>query len=117
MIDYIASVDPYDRCVLVQCFVGESDLILNSEPTFRDGNSPVVVHTYPGEKEEVYEPLLGYDHFTGVSLQEDPSSGYDSTVQWVQQSAKSQHKWVVAFDEQGHFSTGVVPDSEDQRRC
>ena len=30
---------------------------------------PVVCHTYPGKYDEVYEPLLGYKHFEGPSLQ------------------------------------------------
>jgi Putative collagen-binding domain of a collagenase len=61
-----------------------------------------------------YGPLLGLDTFDGASLQSDNSSlVFNETLEWVQRSANSGRKWVVASDEIGHWKIGVKPDNID----
>ncbi len=85
--DYIKDIDPYDH--------------------------PIVVHTHTGQQEEVYRPLLGYENFDGVSLQTNPGSGFELTLQWVNESALAGRKWIVSYDEQGPSTEGVLPDADD----
>ena len=71
----------------------------------------VVIHTYPGQQEKVYLPLLGdKSRLTGVSLQNDWSVAHQRTLKWVTESTKAGKPWVVANDEQGGADTGVPPD-------
>ncbi len=72
---------------------------------------PLVVHTYPGQYDSVYTPLLGFPHFEGPSLQ--TNSTHAETVKWVQRSAQNGRRWFVCLDEIGPADTGVVPDSYD----
>jgi len=74
---------------------------------------PIVVHTFPGQKETVYGPLVGFSNLDGASLQSSPSNVFSDTLEWRDRSAVGGHSWVVACDEQGNAQTGVVPDSVD----
>lgn len=85
--DFIKDIDPYDH--------------------------PIVVHTFPGQQDEVYRPLLGYQNFDGVSIQANPNSGFQQTLQWVNESATAGRKWIVSYDEQAPSTDGVVPDADD----
>ena len=84
MIQYIHDVDPYDH--------------------------HVVLHTFPNQQEEVYQPLLGQTHLTGLSLQNAWNGTHQMTARWVRASAAAGVPWVVANDEEGSASTGVPPD-------
>jgi Domain of unknown function (DUF5060)/Putative collagen-binding domain of a collagenase len=84
MIQYIHDVDPYDHLV--------------------------VLHTFPNQQEEVYQPLLGQTYLTGVSLQNAWNATHQMTARWVRASAAAGMPWVVANDEQGSAATGVPPD-------
>ncbi|WP_247237862.1 PKD domain-containing protein [Telluribacter sp. SYSU D00476] len=73
----------------------------------------VVIHTYPGEQDEVYTPLLGNSSkYTGAALQVAVGSVYQETKKWVEQSAKAGKKWVVANDEQTPGEKGVAADED-----
>jgi hypothetical protein len=73
-----------------------------------------VLHTRPGTKDADYGPLLGLNTFDGASVQiSHPFKVFNETLQWVQNSANSGHKWVVANDEQGPAKVGVEPDAID----
>lgn len=75
---------------------------------------PVVVHTYPGQYDAVYGPLLGHATFDGASLQiSSIANVHAETVKWVTRSAANGRKWIVALDEIGHPDTGVLPDAVD----
>ncbi|UCG87891.1 MAG: DUF5060 domain-containing protein [Gemmatimonadota bacterium] len=90
-IAYIQALDPYDH--------------------------PVVIHTYPGQQEQVYRPLLGdASGLNGVSIQTEFDNVHRETLTWVQASADAGRRWVVANDEQGHYTTGVKPDGPDSNR-
>jgi hypothetical protein len=86
--DFIRAVDPYDH--------------------------PIVVHTYPGQYDTVYTPLLGHASFEGPSLQMgNMNSTHSETVKWVNRSAQNGRKWFVSLDEIGPAGDGVVTDAED----
>ncbi len=90
-IAYIQALDPYDH--------------------------PVVIHTYPGQQEQVYRPLLGVaSGLNGVSIQTEFDNVHRETLTWVQASKAAGRRWVVANDEQGHYTTGVKPDGPDSNR-
>ena len=65
---------------------------------------PIVVHTFPGQYDKVYRPLLGYADFNGPSLQTNDT--HAQTVQWVTESAKAGRRWLVFLDEIGPADIG-----------
>lgn len=75
--------------------------------------SPIVIHTYPGQQDKVYRPLLAQEGtpFHGASLQNDWSAVHRLTRKWLQASADSGRQWVVCNDEQGPAHTGCPPDT------
>ena len=85
--DFFKEIDPYDH--------------------------PIVIHTFPNEKDKVFGPLLGHPTLDGVSLQSSPNAVFNDTLTWIRESAAAGHKWVVSNDEQNPSSRGVVPDSID----
>lgn len=90
-IDYIQALDPYDH--------------------------PVVIHTYPGQYEQVYRPLLGTaSNLDGLSIQTAFDNVHDVTLKWVKESASTSRTWVVSNDEQGPHTVGVTPDGPDSNR-
>ena len=73
---------------------------------------PVVARTRPSQETqiEVYEPLLGYSSYHGVSLRAPGELAYNHTLYWVQRSAAAGRKWIVSYDEQAADDRGVEPD-------
>ena len=77
-------------------------------------DSPIVIHTYPGQYDTVYTPLLGHASYEGPSLQMgDKDLTHGETVKWVQRSSQNGRKWMVCLDEIGPANDGVVTDGED----
>ncbi len=78
---------------------------------------PIVVHTFPGAKTKIYEPLLGKKSaLTGVSLQTDRADFrevFGQVSHWIAESTAVDRPWVVAVDEPGDASLALVPDSMD----
>ena len=71
----------------------------------------IVLHTFPPQQEQVYEPLLGDKSLlTGVSLQNPWNKVHQRTLQWRHASSAAGRPWVVANDEQNPASLGVPPD-------
>jgi hypothetical protein len=71
----------------------------------------VVVHTFPNQQEQVYQPLLGQPNvLRGASLQNGWNITHQTTTRWVRASAAAGTPWVVANDEQAPAGTGVPPD-------
>lgn len=71
----------------------------------------IVIHTYPGQQDQVYNPLLGnQSQLTGASVQTGYNKVYKDTKKWVDASLAAGKPWVVANDEQGGADTGVPPD-------
>ena len=74
----------------------------------------VVVHTFPGKYDEVYQPLLGFAFLEGPSLQMGKmDQTHTETIKWVERSAAAGRKWMVCLDEIGPADTGVKPDADD----
>lgn len=90
---------------------------LQSFAEFFDQSDPyrhlVVTHTFPDEKQQVYEPQLGLETIDGASLQCKPHLVFDDTLEWVSRSAASGHPWVTTNDEQNPAGVGVKPDADD----
>lgn len=79
---------------------------------------PVVIHSYPGQKNEVYGPLLGpAAGMDGASLQTHPDDVHRETLHWIQASRRAGRPWVVANDEQGPHTVGVMPDGPGSNRA
>lgn len=75
---------------------------------------PIVIHTYPSQKQKVYEPLLGFEHLDGPSLQVgDMKHVHAQTLEWIRRSDQAGRPWVVCLDEIGPANTGVKPDADD----
>ncbi len=71
----------------------------------------IVVHTFPPWQDRVYTKLVGEQSvLTGASLQMQWDEVHQRTLQWLEASAKSGRRWVVANDEQGSAAHGVPPD-------
>lgn len=71
----------------------------------------IVIHTFPPQQDEVYEPLLGDKSLlTGASLQNSWKAAHQKTLHWLRESAAAGRPWVVANDEQNPASLGVPPD-------
>ncbi len=70
----------------------------------------IVLHTYPQQQDEKYEPWVGKAPLTGLSLQNMWDQVHKRTLLWVRKSRESGRPWVVANDEQGHAGQGVPPD-------
>lgn len=74
----------------------------------------IQVHTYPWEKELVFNPLLGYEDYEGASLQVSSGSFTDDdTRNWIESSVNAGRPWVVFLSEIGPASVGVKPDAVD----
>jgi hypothetical protein len=74
----------------------------------------IVIHTWPSQIDAVYTPLLGSNSMlTGVSIQTGWHLVHGVTLKWIQQSASAGKKWVVANDEQGHSTDGIIPDGAE----
>ncbi len=71
----------------------------------------LVLHTFPGQQDSVYTPVLGPRFpFTGASLQNPWDHVHQRTLQWIQASAAAGHTWVVCNDEQNPAAFGVPAD-------
>ncbi|WP_271783762.1 carbohydrate-binding protein [Aquimarina algiphila] len=79
---YIKKIDPYDH--------------------------NIVIHTYPGEQDKRYNPLLGNNSvLTGASIQSGQNNIHRDVKKWIEKSRDSGRKWVVANDEQGSATEGI----------
>ncbi len=83
--DYIRELDPYEH--------------------------PIVIHTFPGQQDDVFEPLLGYQNFEGASLQvADMSDTWTNVATWRHRSRQAGRPWIVSLDEIGPYQLGVTED-------
>ena len=79
----------------------------------------VVVHSFPGDIEEVYDPLLDDEAFDGTSFQTSAQDIRNQTIEFRDKSAEAGDPWVLAWDEDSS-GNGVIdsysndPDSENE---
>jgi regulation of enolase protein 1 (concanavalin A-like superfamily) len=75
----------------------------------------VVLHTYPGDKDKKYGPLVGSaSKLTGLSMQTSNSAfgqEHGDVLKWVNESTNAGRPWVVAVDEPGDASASLRPDN------
>ncbi len=73
----------------------------------------IVIHTYPNQQDQRYNPLLGNSDLTGASVQTNINKVHEDVRRWLEKSRNSGKKWVVANDEQGPASIGIrISDKE-----
>ena len=70
----------------------------------------ISLHTFPNQQKKVYDPWVGQEPLTGLSLQNMWHEVHKKTLHWVRKSRQSDQPWVVANDEQGNAKQGVPPD-------
>ncbi|MEM9127868.1 MAG: DUF4038 domain-containing protein, partial [Pseudomonadota bacterium] len=74
-----------------------------------------VLHTYPGQWDQHYSPLLGNQSaLTGASVQtgnQNFNEVRSTLTEWVSRSRDQGKAWVVALDEPGSASRGVAADN------
>lgn len=90
MIRFLKEIDPYDH--------------------------PVMIHTLPvrGERDEILEPLLGFDRLDGISMQvADVTQIHEDFLFWIEESKKANRRWIMAMDEIGPWHTGTRTDKDD----
>jgi hypothetical protein len=76
----------------------------------------VVLHTHAGREPRynILEPLLGFAHLDGPSLQINPTADvHAETRHWIEASGEAGKQWVVNLDEIGPHYQGVFPDDVD----
>lgn len=76
----------------------------------------IVAHTYPGQQDQRYDPLLGNaSELTGASLQTNFSDFrrvHEDTARWVRDSAATGKPWAIAVDEPGDAQHALRPDND-----
>jgi len=104
----------------------------DNEPTYGKGNTTaqrrqyadylkqllpyselIVVHNGPSDTDAIFEGLVGYKSFSGISYQgnfENPYYGYERILHWKELSASKGHPWVVSYDEP--YTNPEFPDLE-----
>lgn len=79
----------------------------------------IVIHTYPGQKDLIYTPLLGSaSKLTGASLQTNKQNFgnvFNDVKTWVDKSKVAGKKWVVACDEPGDAQHALMPDIDNPK--
>jgi CubicO group peptidase (beta-lactamase class C family) len=71
-------------------------------------------HWHAKNLRETFDPLLGFEPFTGTAIQDFHWSDIHSHVRhYVRASARAGHPWVVSADELGGASFGTLPDADD----
>ncbi|WP_299312168.1 carbohydrate-binding protein [uncultured Aquimarina sp.] len=76
----------------------------------------IVIHTYPGEQDQRYTPLLGNNSsLTGASVQTAQNNIHRDVKKWITRSSESGKKWVVANDEQGSANEGIMVSDKQVR--
>ncbi len=76
----------------------------------------IVIHTYPGQQDQRYNPLLGNNsELTGASVQTDKNKVHNDVKRWLEKSRNAGKKWVVANDEQGSANIGVDKDGKEDK--
>ncbi|MEM8990515.1 MAG: DUF5060 domain-containing protein, partial [Pseudomonadota bacterium] len=82
MASFVKAVDPYDHLT--------------------------VIHSFPNQIDQVYNPLVGHDDFDGPSFQTGPGSIRAQTLEYRDKSAAANDPWVLAWDE--HAGNNAVID-------
>ncbi len=75
---------------------------------------PIVLHTFPWQIADKYDPMLDRQLLEGASLQTSSVGGaHAETLLWRSESKSHGKPWAVSLDEFGPAADGVEPDAED----
>lgn len=75
---------------------------------------PIVLHTHSTikEKDEILEPLLGFELLDGLSFQVNKRENvHNEAIKWRKLSEEAGHPWTIGMDEIGFWYKGVMPDA------
>ncbi len=73
---------------------------------------PIVLHSYPEQKER-YRPYLGEGSaLTGLSLQSHRETARDDMIEWRTASDLAGRAWTLGYDEQGRAQDGTGVDAD-----
>ncbi|MEO1313388.1 MAG: DUF5060 domain-containing protein, partial [Pseudomonadota bacterium] len=73
----------------------------------------VVIHSFPSQIDQVYNPLLGYDDFDGTSFQTTAQNIRNETIEFRDKSAANGDPWVLAWDEDSSGNAIIDPGSNN----
>ncbi|WP_424930531.1 Ig-like domain-containing protein [Amaricoccus tamworthensis] len=73
----------------------------------------VVVHSYPAEINQVYDPLVGNSYFDGTSFQTGARNIRREIIEYREKSSESGKKWVLAWDEDSGPNSIIEPYSNN----
>lgn len=79
-------------------------------------NHPIVIHSYPDQKDEVYAPLTTVPPMDGASLQLSEMSDREASRdvrRWLEASSAVGAPWNVSVDEPGTANAGLQPQGDD----
>lgn len=79
-------------------------------------NHPVIIHTLPTEdlRAPVLDPLLGFPHLDGISLQHHKrEDAAEAVLNLKEKSIEAGHEWLITMDEIGMWHTGAKVDTAD----
>jgi hypothetical protein len=100
--------------------IGQTDQQKKDMMTYLKGINPypsnLVLHTHADDhhQDEYLEPMLGFEHLDGPSMQVgDPKKVHERVLKWVQASEEAGKRWVVNLDEIGPAYKGAMPESHD----
>lgn len=101
--------------------VGQTDQMRKDMATWLKTINPypnfVVVHTHSDDEHQdhVLNPLLGFEHLDGPSMQiAEVEKIHNRILHFINESAMTKKQWVVNMDEIGWAWKGVMPDAFDQ---
>ncbi len=73
----------------------------------------VVIHTYPGDHNKIYQPLLDDVAFDGTSFQTSAGNIRQKTLEWREKSEDAGDPWVIAWDEDSGANADVSAGNTD----
>jgi len=100
--------------------IGQTDPMKKDMATYIKTINPypsnVVLHTHSNDEhqDEYLNPMLGFEHLDGPSMQiAVPSRVHERVKHWIDASQKAGRRWIVNLDEIGPHWMGVMPDEDD----
>lgn len=74
-------------------------------------NHPIVMHNWPDGEDAIYQPVLGKNNFSGISMQAHEDYA-ERIIKWRNASAEAGRKWMIAVDEPLGWEFGARPDTQ-----
>ncbi|WP_424930541.1 DUF5060 domain-containing protein [Amaricoccus tamworthensis] len=92
-----------------------ADLVKQTDPY----DHLVVIHSYPAQVNDVYDPLIGEEAMDGTSFQVAAGAIRDRTEEFREKSAEAGDPWVLSWDEDSTLKSAIDafqgdPNSENE---